>query len=62
LAALNHPHIAAIYGFEADKDTHFLVLELIEGETLADWRNADHCHCGRPLRSTDRNLLFRAVQ
>src|SRR5262249_23520666 len=36
LAALNHPHIAAIYGFEADKDTYFLVLELIEGETLAE--------------------------
>jgi serine/threonine protein kinase/tetratricopeptide (TPR) repeat protein len=36
LAALNHPHIAAIYGFEADRDTHFLVLELIEGETLAE--------------------------
>jgi len=36
LAALNHPHIAAIYGFEADQGTHFLVLELVEGETLAE--------------------------
>jgi serine/threonine protein kinase len=34
LAALNHPHIAAIYGFEADQGTHFLVLELVEGETF----------------------------
>src|SRR5436190_10470823 len=36
LASLNHPHIAAIYGFEDSGDTHALVLELVEGETLAD--------------------------
>ena len=34
LAALNHPHIAAIYGFDADRGTHFLVPELVEGDTL----------------------------
>jgi serine/threonine-protein kinase len=36
LAALNHPHIAAIYGLEDAAGTRFLVLELVEGETLAD--------------------------
>jgi serine/threonine protein kinase len=36
LAALNHPHIAAIHGFEADRGTHFIVLELVEGQTLAE--------------------------
>jgi eukaryotic-like serine/threonine-protein kinase len=36
LAALNHPHIAAIYGFEQTKDCSFLVLELVEGENLAE--------------------------
>ena len=36
LAALNHPHIAAIYGFEDSCSTHALVLELVEGPTLAD--------------------------
>src|SRR5437868_1189602 len=36
LAALNHPHIAAIYGFDADGATQFLVMELVDGETLAD--------------------------
>src|SRR5437764_15461811 len=36
LAALNHPHIAGIYGFDADQGIHFLVLELIEGETLSE--------------------------
>src|SRR3954449_5219992 len=36
LASLNHPHIAAIYGFDEADGTQFLVLELVEGETLAD--------------------------
>jgi serine/threonine-protein kinase len=35
LAALNHPNIGAIYGLEAAQNLHFLVLELVEGETLA---------------------------
>src|SRR5829696_3113710 len=36
LASLNHPHIGAIYGFENAGDVPALVLELIEGDTLAD--------------------------
>jgi serine/threonine protein kinase len=36
LAALNHPHIAAIYGIEQDGSVRALVLELAEGETLAE--------------------------
>jgi serine/threonine-protein kinase len=36
LASLNHPNIAAIYGFEDSGETHALVLELVEGPTLAD--------------------------
>jgi serine/threonine-protein kinase len=36
LAALNHPNIAAIHGFEDSDDRHALVLELVEGPTLAD--------------------------
>jgi serine/threonine protein kinase len=35
LAALNHPHIAAVYGVEAVGGVRALVLELVEGETLA---------------------------
>ena len=35
LASLNHPHIAAIHGLEESDGHRFLVLELIEGETLA---------------------------
>jgi serine/threonine protein kinase len=36
LAALNHPHIGAIYGLEETGNGYALVLELIEGPTLAD--------------------------
>src|SRR6516225_5962334 len=34
LASLNHPHIAQIYGLEEVDDTQFLVLELVDGESL----------------------------
>ena len=36
LAALNHPHIGAIYGLEDADGCPALVLELVEGETLAE--------------------------
>ncbi len=36
LASLNHPNIAAIHGLEESGGTNFLVLELVEGQTLAD--------------------------
>ena len=36
LAALNHPHIAHIYGFEESGNTRALVLELVAGDTLAE--------------------------
>jgi serine/threonine protein kinase len=36
LAALNHPHIAQIYGFEDSGATHAIVMELVEGPTLGD--------------------------
>ena len=35
LASLNHPHIAAIYGLEESEGVKGLVLELVEGPTLA---------------------------
>ena len=56
LASLNHPHIGAIYGLEEADGVRALVLELVEGETLAERiargplpleRGADH-------RATDR--------
>src|SRR5713101_3920089 len=36
LAALNHPYIGAIYGIEEADSVHALVLELVEGDTLAE--------------------------
>jgi Tol biopolymer transport system component len=36
LAALNHPHVAAIHGLEESDGKPFLVLELVEGEDLAE--------------------------
>src|SRR5215472_5072000 len=36
LASLNHPNIAQIYDLQKVGETRFLVLELVDGETLAD--------------------------
>lgn len=55
LAALNHPNIAHIYGFEDSGDTHALVLELIEGETLSDRINRG------PIAETDARRIARQI-
>ncbi len=34
-ASLNHPNIAAIHGFDDANGTHFLIMEYVDGETLA---------------------------
>lgn len=36
LASLNHPHIATIHGLEESGSVHALVMELVEGPTLAE--------------------------
>ena len=36
LASLNHPNIAAIHGLEESNGVYALILELVEGDTLAD--------------------------
>jgi eukaryotic-like serine/threonine-protein kinase len=36
LATLNHPHIAQIYGLEEVENDRFLVLEFVDGQSLAD--------------------------
>src|SRR5689334_7960999 len=36
LASLNHPNIAQIYAIETSGSTQALVMELVEGETLAE--------------------------
>ena len=54
LASLNHSNIAAIYGLEEASGTPYLVLELVEGETLAAWIARER-YGGRP-GSIDRIL------
>jgi serine/threonine protein kinase len=36
LASLNHPNIASIHGLEESGETKFIILELVEGETLSE--------------------------
>ncbi len=36
LAAVNHPTIATIHGAEQDGSTRYIVMELVEGDTLAE--------------------------
>jgi eukaryotic-like serine/threonine-protein kinase len=47
LAALNHPNIATIHGFEQSDGVHYLVMELVTGQTLAERLQAG------PLRVED---------
>lgn len=36
LASLNHPHIAALHGLEEEQGIRFLVMEMVEGQTLLE--------------------------
>jgi serine/threonine protein kinase len=40
VAALRHPHIVQIYDFDVQDDLYFMVMELLEGDTLKAWLNA----------------------
>lgn len=54
LPSLNHPNIAAIYGLEEHEGSRFLVLELVEGDTVADRQKGG-------LRSRDRSCKRAAT-
>jgi serine/threonine protein kinase len=54
LAALNHPHIGGIYGLDEVNGSQFLVLELVEGETLAARLRGDRCQSQKRWRSRVR--------
>ncbi|HET9263276.1 MAG TPA: hypothetical protein VFO14_09545 [Vicinamibacterales bacterium] len=51
-ASLNHPDIAAIYGLEESSGMQALILELVEGPTLAD--RIDLVRHGYPRLADDR--------
>src|SRR5687767_12089688 len=55
LATLEHPNIAGIHGLEESGGTRFLVLELVEGGTLAD-------RLHEPVRPPAREALRLALQ
>jgi len=61
LAALNHPNIAAIYGLEDSGPTKFLVLELVEGESLDARLRAQGGHTGPPLHEDDALAIARQI-
>jgi serine/threonine-protein kinase len=55
LASLNHPHIATIHGVEEQGDLRALVMELVDGDTLAE-------RIGRgPMPISDALTIGRAV-
>jgi len=49
LAALNHPNIEVIHGLEESDGVRFMVLELIEGESLAETLSRDRIEVERAL-------------
>ena len=49
-ASLQHPNIATIFSLEEDGNTHFIVMEYVDGETLADIIPPDG------LESVDRRM------
>ena len=54
LASLNHPHIGAIYGLEDVDGIPALVLELVEGDTLAERLVRGRAASGSPKRRDPR--------
>jgi serine/threonine protein kinase len=55
VAALRHPHIVQIYDFDAQDDLYYMVMELLEGDTLKAYFNAMRIRGERlPLGETVR--------
>ena len=53
LASLNHPNIAAIYGFHQQDGLRFLAMELVPGQNLADTSSLDKT----PFSVSENNFL-----
>ena len=46
VAALNHPHIVTLHSVEEADGAHFLTMELIEGQSLAEAHSRARLHVG----------------
>jgi serine/threonine protein kinase len=51
LAAVNHPNIATLYGVEETSDGTALVMEFVDGRTLADCILEDGAGRGLPIET-----------
>lgn len=60
LASLNHSNIAAIYSVEETDSRHFLVMELVVGETLADRIKRGAIPIEEYFFDTFRSIFFKA--
>src|SRR6266852_5431110 len=60
LASLNHPNIATIHGLEESKGTHYLVMELVPGETLRERKSASLLVVLDQREGIDSGQLFAA--
>src|SRR5687767_14607215 len=61
LAALNHPNIAQIHGFEDSGPVHALVMELVEGRDLSDLIGAAKATPYVPLSVNDALAIARQI-
>ena len=57
LASLNHPGVAAIHGLEEFAGTHYLVLELVPGETLTERISRGPIPVEEPLEHPKNRVL-----
>ena len=50
MAKLNHPNVVTVYDFGVIDGQAYLAMELVEGQTLGDWRTGDGGKGGRSIR------------
>src|SRR5260370_38580557 len=62
LASLNHPNIATIHGLEESNGTHYLVMELVPGETLRERESAGLLVVLDQREGIDSGQLLAAIE